>query len=90
MVLLVVAASSVTILFFVVVVIAFQEGIRRAILWVKPDIAQIAALSPNDVAPQEPMVLPPLPRRSTRQRMAVLAANSRETTPQESVPAVEA
>jgi hypothetical protein len=46
-VLLLLAISTATILVFAVAFILFQEGIRRAVLWVKTGVIRLASLSPK-------------------------------------------
>jgi hypothetical protein len=47
---------------FLVAFVLFQEGIRRAVLWIKSGIAQLALLSHRRVSPSDRIVPPPLQR----------------------------
>jgi hypothetical protein len=46
-VLFLLAVSTATILVFAVAFILFQEGIRRAVLWLKTGVMRLAGLSPK-------------------------------------------
>jgi hypothetical protein len=61
-VMLLIAITVVVLWLFLVAFVLFQEGIRRAVLWVKTGIAQLALLSQRRVSPPDPTIPPPLQR----------------------------
>jgi hypothetical protein len=61
-VMLLTGISVAVVLLLSVVFVLFQEGMRRAALWIKTGILRLAKLSHRQVIPPDPIIQPPLQR----------------------------
>jgi hypothetical protein len=61
-VMLLTGVSVAVVLLLSVVFVLFQEGVRRAALWIKTGILRLAKLSHRHVIPPDPIIQPPLQR----------------------------